>query len=99
MNTFMNGCEVYHINIVVFDELGSPSNNLGTNTKWTTVHIILLLLLLLFIHISLMLLCFFIYFSGHVHITDFNIAACLQDGELATSLSGTKPYMGKHRMS
>ncbi|ELU01456.1 hypothetical protein CAPTEDRAFT_92464 [Capitella teleta] len=31
--------------------------------------------------------------NGHVHITDFNIATELLDGQLATSLSGTKPYM------
>ncbi|XP_064600171.1 serine/threonine-protein kinase 32B-like [Liolophura sinensis] len=31
--------------------------------------------------------------EGHVHITDFNIAAVLPEGQLATSLSGTKPYM------
>lgn len=31
--------------------------------------------------------------SGHIHITDFNIASVLKDGELATSMSGTKPYM------
>jgi len=32
---------------------------------------------------------------GHVHITDFNIATVLSDGQLATSVSGTTPYMGK----
>ncbi|CAH1784517.1 unnamed protein product [Owenia fusiformis] len=31
--------------------------------------------------------------EGHVHITDFNIATVLHDNQLATSLSGTKPYM------
>ncbi|XP_055895648.1 serine/threonine-protein kinase 32A-like isoform X2 [Biomphalaria glabrata] len=31
--------------------------------------------------------------EGHVHITDFNIASELKQDELATSLSGTKPYM------
>ncbi|KAH9505131.1 Serine/threonine-protein kinase 32C, partial [Bulinus truncatus] len=31
--------------------------------------------------------------EGHVHITDFNIASELNKDELATSLSGTKPYM------
>lgn len=35
------------------------------------------------------------FLSGHVHITDFNIATELHDGQLATSLSGTKPYMGQ----
>ena len=33
--------------------------------------------------------------TGHVHITDFNIATMLEDDQLATSMSGTKPYMGK----
>lgn len=33
-------------------------------------------------------------FSGHAHITDFNIATQLSDTDLATSMSGTKPYMG-----
>ncbi|GCB78267.1 hypothetical protein scyTo_0015799, partial [Scyliorhinus torazame] len=32
---------------------------------------------------------------GHVHITDFNIATVLKDSEKATSMAGTKPYMGK----
>lgn len=32
---------------------------------------------------------------GHVHLTDFNIAIELHGGELATSMSGTKPYMGE----
>ncbi|KAF2346734.1 Protein kinase domain [Trinorchestia longiramus] len=32
--------------------------------------------------------------EGHVHLTDFNVAIELHEGELATSLSGTKPYMG-----
>lgn len=31
--------------------------------------------------------------EGHVHITDFNIATVISDGQLATSMSGTKPYM------
>ncbi|XP_052771939.1 serine/threonine-protein kinase 32B-like isoform X2 [Mya arenaria] len=31
--------------------------------------------------------------EGHVHITDFNIATVLNEGQMATSLSGTKPYM------
>jgi hypothetical protein len=34
--------------------------------------------------------------AGHAHITDFNIAAVLVEGQLATSMSGTKPYMGKY---
>lgn len=28
--------------------------------------------------------------------TDFNIATILEDGKLATSMSGTKPYMGEY---
>lgn len=39
----------------------------------------------------------FTFFQGHVHLTDFNIATILEDGKLATSMSGTKPYMGKKR--
>ncbi|XP_076245074.1 serine/threonine-protein kinase 32A isoform X3 [Calliopsis andreniformis] len=31
--------------------------------------------------------------DGHAHVTDFNIATVLEDGELATSMSGTKPYI------
>ncbi|RZF39251.1 hypothetical protein LSTR_LSTR010345 [Laodelphax striatellus] len=31
--------------------------------------------------------------EGHAHLTDFNIAAVLKEGELATSVSGTKPYI------
>ncbi|XP_014241951.1 serine/threonine-protein kinase 32B [Cimex lectularius] len=31
--------------------------------------------------------------EGHAHITDFNIATTLKDGQLATSMSGTKPYI------
>ncbi|XP_033209769.1 serine/threonine-protein kinase 32B isoform X3 [Belonocnema kinseyi] len=31
--------------------------------------------------------------EGHAHVTDFNIATRLEDGQLATSMSGTKPYM------
>ncbi|KAL3268491.1 hypothetical protein HHI36_007602 [Cryptolaemus montrouzieri] len=30
---------------------------------------------------------------GHFHITDFNIATVLEDSPLATSMSGTKPYI------
>lgn len=33
--------------------------------------------------------------AGHVHITDFNIATLTTDNQLATSMSGTTPYMGK----
>ena len=35
------------------------------------------------------------FLLGHVHLTDFNIATILKDHCLATSLSGTKAYMGK----
>ncbi|XP_049620543.1 serine/threonine-protein kinase 32C [Suncus etruscus] len=31
--------------------------------------------------------------QGHVHLTDFNIATIIKDGERATALAGTKPYM------
>ena len=34
---------------------------------------------------------------GHVHLTDFNIAIELHGSELATSMSGTKPYMGESK--
>lgn len=34
-------------------------------------------------------------FSGHAHLTDFNIATIIKDGERATALAGTKPYMGE----
>ena len=34
-------------------------------------------------------------FAGHVHITDFNIATLITDNQLATSMSGTTPYMGR----
>lgn len=34
-----------------------------------------------------------ILFIGHAHITDFNIATVLEDAHLATSMSGTKPYI------
>ncbi|KAB0347371.1 hypothetical protein FD754_012228 [Muntiacus muntjak] len=30
---------------------------------------------------------------GHAHLTDFNIATIIKDGERATALAGTKPYM------
>ena len=33
--------------------------------------------------------------DGHAHLTDFNIATVLRDGEMAVSVSGTKPYMGR----
>uniref|UniRef100_U3IBC9 non-specific serine/threonine protein kinase n=1 Tax=Anas platyrhynchos platyrhynchos TaxID=8840 RepID=U3IBC9_ANAPP len=31
--------------------------------------------------------------QGHAHLTDFNIATIIRDGERATALAGTKPYM------
>ncbi|KAK4875412.1 hypothetical protein RN001_011834 [Aquatica leii] len=31
--------------------------------------------------------------EGHMHLTDFNIAAVIKDGQLASSMSGTKPYI------
>ncbi|XP_069467519.1 serine/threonine-protein kinase 32C isoform X1 [Ambystoma mexicanum] len=31
--------------------------------------------------------------KGHAHLTDFNVATIIKDGERATSLAGTKPYM------
>ncbi|XP_012561308.1 serine/threonine-protein kinase 32B isoform X1 [Hydra vulgaris] len=31
--------------------------------------------------------------NGHIHLSDFNIATWIPDGKLATSISGTKPYM------
>lgn len=33
--------------------------------------------------------------AGHAHLTDFNIATIIKDGERATALAGTKPYMGE----
>lgn len=33
--------------------------------------------------------------AGHAHLTDFNIATIVKDGERATALAGTKPYMGE----
>ncbi|TNN22635.1 Serine/threonine-protein kinase 32C [Liparis tanakae] len=37
--------------------------------------------------------------TGHVHFTDFNIAAIVKDDLKATSIAGTKPYMGKRTPS
>lgn len=37
--------------------------------------------------------------AGHAHLTDFNIATIIKDGERATALAGTKPYMGEARPS
>ncbi|KAL7843937.1 hypothetical protein SRHO_G00224760 [Serrasalmus rhombeus] len=33
------------------------------------------------------------HFTGHAHLTDFNIAAIVKDDLKATSIAGTKPYM------
>lgn len=32
---------------------------------------------------------------GRIRLTDFNVAIELKEGELATSMSGTIPYIGK----
>lgn len=37
-------------------------------------------------------------FPGHAHLTDFNIATIIKDGERATALAGTKPYMGNFHL-
>lgn len=49
---------------------------------------------------------FFLSFSnifsvcvGHVHITDFNVATLLKDSASASSMAGTKPYMGEEHHS
>ncbi|XP_022246835.1 serine/threonine-protein kinase 32B-like isoform X2 [Limulus polyphemus] len=31
--------------------------------------------------------------EGHAHVTDFNVATVLKEGRLATTISGTKPYI------
>ncbi|MEE6486472.1 hypothetical protein FKM82_014609 [Ascaphus truei] len=31
--------------------------------------------------------------QGHAHLSDFNVATIIKDGERATALAGTKPYM------
>ncbi|KAJ7410604.1 serine/threonine kinase 32B [Willisornis vidua] len=36
---------------------------------------------------------------GHVHITDFNIATIVKGSEKASSMAGTKPYMGSSAMA
>ena len=33
--------------------------------------------------------------EGHAHLTDFNVACLVRPGVPATSVTGTKPYMGK----
>lgn len=40
-----------------------------------------------------------VFLSGHAHLTDFNIATIIKDGERATALAGTKPYMGNSELS
>lgn len=35
--------------------------------------------------------------SGHVHITDFNIATVLTKDSPVTTIAGTKPYMGENQ--
>lgn len=42
------------------------------------------------LHVSLCL-------SGHVHITDFNIATTLTKESHVTTIAGTKPYMGENQ--
>ncbi|KAJ0004938.1 hypothetical protein NQD34_011152 [Periophthalmus magnuspinnatus] len=37
--------------------------------------------------------CVFCFTPGHAHLTDFNIATIIKDGERATALAGTEPYM------
>lgn len=46
-----------------------------------------------YIHITILVF----HFIGHAHITDFNIAATLHGKKLASSLSGTKPYIGMYK--
>lgn len=31
--------------------------------------------------------------NGHAHVTDFNVATVLENGQLATAMSGTRPYI------
>ena len=33
--------------------------------------------------------------KGHIHLTDFNVACIMKEGKIATSMTGTKPYMGE----
>lgn len=37
----------------------------------------------------------YLFFAGHAHLTDFNIAAIVKEDLKATSIAGTKPYMGE----
>ncbi len=34
--------------------------------------------------------------EGHAHLTDFNVACIVRPGLSVTSITGTKPYMGKY---
>uniref|UniRef100_A0A3P9K829 Serine/threonine kinase 32C n=1 Tax=Oryzias latipes TaxID=8090 RepID=A0A3P9K829_ORYLA len=45
------------------------------------------------IHRSFPSLWILVLSPGHAHLTDFNIATIIKDGERATALAGTKPYM------
>lgn len=33
--------------------------------------------------------------KGHIHLTDFNVACYVKEGKVVTSMTGTKPYMGR----
>lgn len=43
----------------------------------------------------MVLLSVHLFFAGHAHLTDFNIAAIVKEDLKATSIAGTKPYMGE----
>lgn len=43
----------------------------------------------------MVLLSIHLFFAGHAHLTDFNIAAIVKEDLKATSIAGTKPYMGE----
>ncbi len=36
--------------------------------------------------------------EGHAHLTDFNVACIVRPGLSVTSITGTKPYMGKYSL-
>ena len=36
--------------------------------------------------------------EGHAHLTDFNVACIVRPGMSVTSITGTKPYMGKYSL-
>lgn len=59
--------------------------------KIRSIHALLILQSIFHSHIIEL---FYFYVAGHAHITDFNIATVLSGGQLATSMSGTKPYIG-----